>query len=107
MERESFEDPDTAAYMNEHFVCVKVDREERPDVDSVYLEAVQSMTGQGGWPLTVFLDPEGTPFYGGTYFPPEPRHGMPSFRMVMEAVMESWRNRRDRIAAAGERIRAQ
>ena len=107
MERESFEDAETAAYMNEHFVCVKVDREERPDVDAVYLEAVQSITGQGGWPLTVFLDPDGTPFYGGTYFPPEPRHGMPSFRMVMEAVTESWRNRRDRIAAAAERIRDQ
>ena len=107
MERESFEDAETAAYMNEHFVCIKVDREERPDVDAVYMEAVQSLTGQGGWPLTVFLDTEANPFYGGTYFPPEPRHGMPSFRMVMEAVIESWRTRRDRIAAAGERIREQ
>ena len=86
MERESFEDPDTAAYMNEHFVPIKVDREERPDVDSIYMEAVQGMTGHGGWPLTAFLVPDGVPFYGGTYFPPEARHGMPSFRMVMEAV---------------------
>ena len=75
MERESFEDPETAAYMNEHFVRIKVDREERPDVDSIYMEAVQGMTGHGGWPLTAFLDPEGVPFYGGTYFPPEPRPG--------------------------------
>ena len=75
MERESFEDPETAALMNEHFVCVKVDREERPDVDAIYMEAVQAMTGHGGWPLNVFLTPEQVPFYGGTYFPPEPRHG--------------------------------
>ena len=79
MERESFEDPGTAAYMNERFVCVKVDREERPDVDALYMEAVQGMTGHGGWPLTAFLDPDGVPFYGGTYFPPEARHGLPSF----------------------------
>ena len=76
MEHESFEDRETAAYMNENFVPVKVDREERPDVDDLYMEAVQGMTGQGGWPLTVFLDPEGVPFYGGTYFPPEPRQGI-------------------------------
>src|SRR5262249_19262773 len=86
MERESFEDADTAAYMNDHFVPIKVDREERPDVDDIYMEAVQGMTGQGGWPLTVFLDSEGAPFYGGTYFPPEPRHGLPSFRQVLEAT---------------------
>src|SRR5689334_21971170 len=87
MERESFEDDETAAFMNEHFVPVKVDREERPDVDAIYMEAVQQMTGHGGWPMTVFCDPEGIPFYGGTYFPPEPRQGMPSFRMVLEAVL--------------------
>ena len=86
MEHESFEDPATAAYMNEHFVPVKVDREERPDIDSIYMQATQAMTGHGGWPMTVFMDPEGVPFYGGTYFPPEPRHGMPSFRQVMEGV---------------------
>ena len=107
MERESFEDPDTAAYMNEHFVPIKVDREERPDIDSIYMEAVQGMTGHGGWPLTAFLDPEGVPFYGGTYYPPEPRQGMPSFRMVMEAVVESWGSQRERIDAAADRIRGQ
>ena len=97
MERESFEDPDTAAYMNANFVCVKVDREERPDVDAIYMEAVQAFTGQGGWPMTVFLDPEGVPFYGGTYFPPDDSRGMPSFRMVMEAVLEAYRGQRDEI----------
>jgi uncharacterized protein len=107
MEHESFEDSDTAAYMNEHFIPVKVDREERPDVDSIYMEAVQGMTGHGGWPLTAFLDTDGVPFYGGTYFPPEPRHGMPSFRMVMEAVVESWTSQRERIQAAAGRIREQ
>ena len=107
MEHESFEDAETAAYMNEHFVPVKVDREERPDLDSIYMEAVQGMTGQGGWPMTVFLDPEGVPFYGGTYFPPEARHGMPSFRMVMEAVAESWQTQRERIRASAARIREQ
>ena len=105
MERESFEDDGIAAYMNENFVPVKVDREERPDVDAIYMEAVQSMTGHGGWPLTAFCDPEGVPFYAGTYFPPEPRQGMPSFRMVMEAVIASWTTRRDEIAKASERIR--
>ena len=101
MEHESFEDPETAAVMNENFVPVKVDREERPDVDSIYMGAVQAMTGQGGWPLNVFIDPEGVPFYGGTYFPPEPRHGMPSFRQVLEGVAEAWRTRRDEIRDVG------
>ncbi|HZJ49623.1 MAG TPA: thioredoxin domain-containing protein, partial [Actinomycetota bacterium] len=78
MERESFEDDATAGLMNEHFVSIKVDREERPDVDAIYMEAVQTLTGQGGWPLTMFLTPERKPFYGGTYFPPTDRHGMPS-----------------------------
>ncbi len=105
MERESFEDDGTAAYMNEHFVCVKVDREERPDVDAIYMEAVQSMTGQGGWPLTAFLDPEGVPFYAGTYFPPVPRQGMPSFRQVMEAVAASFATRRDQVAASATHLR--
>jgi uncharacterized protein YyaL (SSP411 family) len=97
MERESFEDPETADYMNEHFVNVKVDREERPDVDAIYMEAVQAMTGQGGWPMTVFLDPDGVPFYGGTYFPPDESRGMPSFRMVMEAVVDSFERKREEI----------
>jgi len=97
MERESFEDEATAAYMNEHFVCVKVDREERPDVDALYMEAVQAISGQGGWPMTVFCDPEGVPFYGGTYFPPDESRGMPSFRMVMEAVLDAFENQREEL----------
>ncbi len=97
MERESFEDAETAAYMNEHFVSVKVDREERPDVDALYMEAVQAISGQGGWPMTVFCDPDGVPFYGGTYFPPDASRGMPSFRMAMEAVLDAFQNRREEL----------
>jgi hypothetical protein len=104
MERESFEDPATAELMNEHFVCVKVDREERPDVDAIYMEAVQAMTGGGGWPLNVFLTPEQAPFYGGTYFPPEQRHGLPSWRMVLAAVADAWEKRRDDIRGQGDRL---
>ena len=96
MEHESFEDDATAALMNEHFVCIKVDREERPDIDAIYMEAVQTMTGQGGWPMTVFLTPDGKPFYGGTYFPPDDRHGMPSFRRFCSAIADAWTDRRDR-----------
>ncbi len=107
MERESFEDAATAAFMNDNFVCIKVDREERPDVDAIYMDAVQSMTGHGGWPLTAFLDTDAVPFYCGTYFPPEPRQGMPSFRMVMEAVAESWGSQRERLREAAVRIREQ
>ena len=103
MERESFEDPRTAELMNESFVCVKVDREERPDVDALYMEAVQGMTGRGGWPLNVFLTPEQLPFYGGTYFPPEPRHGMPAWTQVLQAIAEAWGERREEIRAGGER----
>jgi uncharacterized protein len=106
MERESFEDPETAAYMNEHFVSVKVDREERPDVDAIYMEAVQAISGQGGWPLTVFLDPEGVPFYGGTYFPPDEGRGMPSFRMVMEAVVDAFERKREEIRERSAETRA-
>ncbi len=105
MERESFEDPDTARLMNENFVCVKVDREERPDVDGLYMEAVQGMTGRGGWPLNVFLTPEQLPFYGGTYFPPDARQGMPAWRQVLLAIAESWGENRDEIRAGGERLR--
>jgi uncharacterized protein len=105
MERESFEDPRTAALMNECFVCVKVDREERPDVDALYMEAVQGMTGRGGWPLNVFLTPEGLPFYGGTYFPPDPRAGMPAWTQVLQAIAESWEQHREEIRAGGERLR--
>ncbi|HEX9235385.1 MAG TPA: DUF255 domain-containing protein, partial [Actinomycetota bacterium] len=104
MERESFEDEETARFMNEHFVSIKVDREERPDLDGIYMDAVQALTGSGGWPMTVFLAPDGTPFYAGTYFPPEDRHGLPSFRRVLEAVAETWRSRRDEIGRQGQRI---
>jgi uncharacterized protein len=94
MERESFENPAIASLMNEHYVCIKVDREERPDVDSVYMNAVQVMTGQGGWPMTVFLTPDGKPFYGGTYFPPEDRYGRPGFTRVLQSLSDTWQNRR-------------
>ncbi|MBW3534120.1 MAG: thioredoxin domain-containing protein [Gemmatimonadetes bacterium] len=104
MERESFSDDATAEAMNRAFVCVKVDREERPDVDGVYMRAVQAMTGQGGWPLTAFLTPAGVPFYGGTYFPPERRHGMPSFREVLSALESAWRDRRDEVEASADKI---
>ncbi|MEU2492875.1 thioredoxin domain-containing protein [Streptomyces sp. NPDC007883] len=106
MAHESFEDDDTAAYLNEHFVSVKVDREERPDVDAVYMEAVQAATGQGGWPMTVFLTPGAEPFYFGTYFPPAPRHGMPSFRQVLEGVTAAWTDRRGEVDdVAGKIVR--
>ncbi|MFI6939569.1 thioredoxin domain-containing protein [Streptomyces sp. NPDC050418] len=101
---ESFEDEATAAYMNEHFVNVKVDREERPDVDAVYMEAVQAATGQGGWPMSVFMTPDGEPFYFGAYFPPEPRHGMPSFRQVLEGVHSAWTDRRDEVGEVAAKI---
>jgi uncharacterized protein len=104
MERESFDDEATAAVMNELFVNVKVDREERPDVDAVYMDAVVALTGQGGWPLTVFLTPDGEPFYGGTYFPPEPRHGMPAFRQVLRAVADAYRERPEDVAAQAEAL---
>jgi uncharacterized protein YyaL (SSP411 family) len=104
MEHESFEDAETAALMNEHFVSVKVDREERPDLDAVYMDAVVALTGQGGWPMTVFLTPAGEPFFGGTYFPPAPRHGLPSFRQVLEAVALAYRERRAEVARSAEQL---
>ncbi|MHB9859443.1 thioredoxin domain-containing protein [Streptomyces sp. YIM S03343] len=104
MAHESFEDQDTAAFLNEHFVSVKVDREERPDVDAVYMEAVQAATGQGGWPMTVFLTPGAEPFYFGTYFPPSPRPGMPSFRQVLEGVRHAWSERHDEVAEVARTI---
>jgi uncharacterized protein YyaL (SSP411 family) len=104
MERESFEDPAVAALMNEKLVCIKVDREERPDVDAVCMEACQAMTGQGGWPLNAFLTPEQAPFYVGTYFPPEPRHGMPPWRAVVEAVSEAWEQRSDKVREQGAQV---
>jgi uncharacterized protein YyaL (SSP411 family) len=94
MAHESFENESTAALVNEHFVPIKVDREERPDVDSVYMDAVVSLTGHGGWPMTVFLTPEGEPFFGGTYYPPEPRHGLPSFKQLLKAIVDAWHERR-------------
>src|SRR3954468_8917625 len=101
MAHESFEDARTAAYVNEHFVCIKVDREERPDVDAVYMEATQAMTGHGGWPMTCFLTPAGEPFFCGTYFPPADRPGMPSFLRVCASVASAWAERRGEIENAG------
>jgi uncharacterized protein YyaL (SSP411 family) len=103
MAHESFEDPATAVFMNNHFVNIKVDREERPDLDAIYMQAVVALTGQGGWPMTVFLTPEGRPFYGGTYFPPAPRYGMPSFIQLMQSIATAWETKRDDILqSAGE-----
>ncbi|MGW6543693.1 thioredoxin domain-containing protein [Streptomyces massasporeus] len=104
MAHESFEDEETAEYLNAHYVSVKVDREERPDVDAVYMEAVQAATGQGGWPMTVFLTPDAEPFYFGTYFPPSPRQGMPSFRQVLQGVHQAWDERRDEVAEVAGKI---
>jgi uncharacterized protein len=104
MERESFEDEDTAADLNRDFVAIKVDREERPDLDAIYMDAVQAVTGQGGWPMSVFLTPDGRPFYGGTYFPPEPRHGMPSFRQLLARIGEIWRDDRVQVEASATRL---
>jgi uncharacterized protein YyaL (SSP411 family) len=104
MAHESFEDEATAAQMNAAFVCVKVDREERPDVDSVYMSATQAMTGHGGWPMTVFTTPDGKPFYCGTYFPPRPAHGMPAFRQVLSAVADAWVERRAELESAGTTV---
>ncbi|MDQ6884568.1 MAG: thioredoxin domain-containing protein [Candidatus Dormibacteraeota bacterium] len=105
MARESFMDPQVAAQMNRSFVCIKVDREERPDLDQVYMRAVQGMTGSGGWPMTVFLLPDGTPFFGGTYFPPTERHGMPSFRRVLTAVLEAFTLRRAEVLETAAQVR--
>jgi uncharacterized protein len=104
MERESFEDPEVAALMNERFVCIKVDREERPDLDAIYMDAVQAMTGRGGWPLNAFLTPEGVPFFAGTYWPPEPRHGLPGWSQVVVGVADAWREQRAEIEETGRRI---
>jgi uncharacterized protein YyaL (SSP411 family) len=104
MERESFEDEATAAFLNDHFIPIKVDREERPDLDQIYMTAVQALTGQGGWPMSMFLTPPGRPFYGGTYFPDAPRHGMPSFRQVLEGVSQAWRQDRQGVEDAGARL---
>ncbi len=104
MERESFEDEATAKVLNDRFISIKVDREERPDLDSIYMGAVQAMTGGGGWPMSVFLTPDGVPFYGGTYFPDRPRHGMPSFRQVLDGVWQAWTTQRSDVLDAGQRL---
>ncbi|HEX5500184.1 MAG TPA: thioredoxin domain-containing protein, partial [Thermomicrobiales bacterium] len=105
MERESFEIPAIAKEMNDRFINIKVDREERPDLDHLYMTAVTALTGQGGWPLNVFLTPDGAPFYGGTYFPPEDRMGLPGFPKVLAAVSEAYRDRRDEVAESADRLR--
>ncbi len=102
MAHESFEDPATAAMMNAHFINIKVDREERPDLDSIYMSFVVATTGQGGWPMSVFLTPEAKPFYGGTYFPPTRRHNLPAFREVLETVARLWKEDRARLILSGE-----
>src|ERR1044072_5199767 len=104
MAHESFEDDVTAAVMNERFVCIKVDREERPDLDGIYMDAVVALTGHGGWPLTVFLTPAGEPFLGGTYYPPEPRHGLPSFQEVLRSVAAAYRERRGDVARQAQAL---
>src|SRR3954464_7275657 len=106
MAHESFEDDATATYMNDDLVNVKVDREERPDVDAVYMEAVQAMTGQGGWPLNVFCTPDQAPSYGDTSSPPEQRDGRPSWREVLGAVADAWGREREQIVAGSDQIRA-
>src|SRR5438132_10873641 len=104
MERESFENHDIARVLNANFVSIKVDREERPDIDSIYMQAVQLMTGHGGWPMSVFLTPDGGPFYAGTYFPPDDRHGMPGFKRVLMHVAEAYRSRRNDVNAASAEV---
>ena len=104
MAHESFEDDGLAAILNKYFVNVKVDREERPDLDQIYMSAVQALTGGGGWPMSVFLTPEGHPFYGGTYFPPKPRYGMPSFTQVLYAIVDAWQDRREELLGAGQKL---
>ena len=106
MERESFEDEATAAQLNAGFVPIKVDREERPDLDAVYMDAVQALTGSGGWPMSVFLTPDGRPFYGGTYFPDTPRHGLPSFRQLLSSIDGIWREDRARVEATADSLTA-
>ena len=105
MDGESYENPDLASFLNEHFICIKVDRDERPDVDARYQRAVQTLTQQGGWPLTAFLTPEGEVFFGGTYFPPDGKYGRPGFRTVLASVLEAYRARRDQVQAQAKAIR--
>src|SRR5437773_3747078 len=104
MEHESFEDPDTAKILNEHFINIKVDREERPDLDQIYMTAVQILTGRGGWPMSVFLTPDLKPFYGGTYWPPTPKMGMPGFDQILIAVNDACRNRKDGVLKQAQQL---
>ena len=106
MERESFEDEKIGKFLNEHFVSIKVDREERPDVDKIYMTFVQSTTGSGGWPMNVFLTPDLKPFFGGTYFPPDARHGRPSFLQLLQQIATLWQERKSEIAASADEIHA-
>ena len=106
MAHESFEDPRTAAFLNEHFVYIKVDREERPDLDAIYMTAVTALTGRGGWPMSVFLTPDQRPFFGGTYYPPERRYGMPAFMEVLTSLSDAWQKRRGDVLRSGEKIAA-
>src|SRR3990167_5667802 len=102
MEKESFEDPKTAEIMNTHYVSIKVDREERPDIDNIYMSYVMATTGGGGWPMTVFLTPDQKPFYGGTYFPPEDRYGIPGFKSLLVSIADAWKDRRDEISNSAD-----
>ena len=104
MAHESFKDEGVAATLNENFVSIKVDREERPDLDRIYMRALQHMTGTGGWPMSLFLTPNGEPFFGGTYFPPTPRYGLPSFKEVLLAVADAWQNRQEELVGTGKRM---
>src|SRR5258708_5027162 len=104
MEHESFENEEIAQLMNEYFVPIKVDREERPDLDEIYMKSVQLMTGQGGWPMTVFLTPEQKPFFGGTYFPPEDRHGMPGFKRLLAVMAQAWHDQRDKLELSSQEL---
>ena len=104
MEKESFEDPIIAGLLNENFICIKVDREERPDLDHIYMTAVQLLTGSGGWPMSVFLTPELKPFYGGTYFPPRKSHGLPAFGEILRTINHLWRNERENLLRVSEKL---
>ena len=104
MAHESFEDPSVAEFLNNNFLSIKVDREERPDIDTVYMNVTTSLTGRGGWPMSVFLDGDARPFYAGTYFPPNPAHGLPSFRQLLESIKDAWRNNREELHNAAKQI---
>ena len=104
MAHESFEDIETAAFMNEHFINIKVDREERPDLDAIYMQATVAMTGSGGWPMSVFLTPDLKPFYTGTYFPPVPRHNLPSFKELLSGIARAWQEEQDEITRVGSQV---